>query len=65
VSGSRGAPASARGRVATSGPPYAGRRGWRRDDFPNALSSLLRGEDPAFEAFARGAGAEERGAAAA
>jgi hypothetical protein len=52
-------------RVANARLRAARRRGRRRDGFHNALPSRLRGEDPAFEAFARGAGAEERGAAAA
>jgi hypothetical protein len=37
-------------------------REWcRRDDFHNALPSLLRGEDPAFQAYIRRVDAEERG----
>ena len=37
-------------------------REWcRREDFHNALPSLLRGEDPAFQAYIRRVDAEERG----
>jgi hypothetical protein len=37
-------------------------REWcRRDDFHNALPLLLRGEDPAFQAYIRGVAQDERG----
>jgi hypothetical protein len=36
-------------------------REWsRREDFQNALSLLLRGEDPAFQAYIRRVADEER-----